>query len=97
MRSLRPSDFGLAPQDVAPFRNEVVESLIAEGNTRENRAALAALIGEARQGAIDDPGLDDTFEAIRGEMRGFADAEVVPTPKGGIAPTPISRLRSSRA
>ena len=46
---VRPSDFGLAPQDIAPFRNEIVESLIAEGNTRENRAALAALIGEARR------------------------------------------------
>ena len=79
---VRPSDFGLAPQDVAPFRNEIVESLIAEGNTRENRAALAALIGEARQGAIGDPGLDDTFEAIRGEMRRFADAEVAPHAQG---------------
>ena len=75
---VRPSDFGLALEDVAPFRNEIVESLIAEGNTRENRAALAALIGEAREGAIGDPGLDETFEAIRGEMRRFADAEVVP-------------------
>ena len=46
---VRPSDFGLAPQDVASFRNEIIESLIAEGNTRENRAALAALIGEARR------------------------------------------------
>ena len=79
---VRPSDFGLAPQDVASFRNEIIESLIAEGNTRENRAALAALIGEARQGAIGDPGLDDTFEAIRGEMRRFADAEVAPHAQG---------------
>ena len=52
--------------------------MIAEGNTAENRAALAALIGEARDGAIGDPGLDETFEAIRGEMRRFADAEVAP-------------------
>ena len=79
---VRPSDFGLALEDVAPFRNEIVESLIAEGNSRENRAALAALIGEAREGAIGDPGLDDTFEAIRGEMRRFADAEVAPHAQG---------------
>ena len=79
---VRPSDFGLALEDVAPFRNEIVESLIAEGNTRENRAALAALIAEAREGAIGDPGLDDTFEAIRGEMRRFADAEVAPHAQG---------------
>ncbi len=79
---LRPSDFGLALEDVAPFRNEIVESLIASGNTRENRAALAGLIAEAREGAIGDPGLDDTFEAIRGEMRRFADAEVSPHAQG---------------
>jgi (2S)-methylsuccinyl-CoA dehydrogenase len=75
---LRLSDFGLRPQDIAPFRSEIIEGLIAGGNTRENRAALAALIGEAQEGAIGDPGLDETYEAIRGEMRRFADAEVVP-------------------
>ncbi|HTZ67036.1 MAG TPA: acyl-CoA dehydrogenase family protein, partial [Roseiarcus sp.] len=75
---LRLSDFGLKPREIAPFRNEIVEGLIADGNTRENRAALAAMIGEARDGAIGDPGLDETFEAIRAEMRRFADAEVMP-------------------
>ena len=75
---LRLCDFGLGPQDIAPFRNEVIEGLIAGGATRENRAALAALIAEAGEGAIGDPGLDETFEAIRGEMRRFAETEVVP-------------------
>jgi (2S)-methylsuccinyl-CoA dehydrogenase len=75
---VRLPDFGLEPHEIASFRNEAVEALIASGNTRENRAALAALIGEAREGAVGDPGLDETFEAIRGEMRRFADAEVVP-------------------
>jgi (2S)-methylsuccinyl-CoA dehydrogenase len=75
---VRLSDFRLGREQIAPFRNEVVEVLIAEGNTVANRAALAALIGEARDGAIGDPGLDETFEAIRGEMRRFADAEVAP-------------------
>ena len=75
---VRPSDFGLKAQEIAPFRTEIVDALIASGNTCENRAALAALIGEAREAAIGDPGLDETFEAIRGEMRRFADAEVVP-------------------
>ena len=70
---LRPADFGLAPNEIAQFRNEAVEALIASGNIRENRAALAALIGEAREGLIGDPGLDETFEAIRAEMRRFAD------------------------
>ena len=75
---VRPADFGLAPDEIAPLRNEAVEALIASGNIRENRAALAALIGEAREGVIGDPGLDETFEAIRSEMRRFADAEVLP-------------------
>jgi (2S)-methylsuccinyl-CoA dehydrogenase len=74
---VRLADFGLDPQDIAPFRTEVVETLIASGNTRENRAALAALIAKA-EGVVGDPGLDETFKAIRTEMRKFADAEVVP-------------------
>jgi (2S)-methylsuccinyl-CoA dehydrogenase len=79
---VRLADFGLEPHDITPFRNEVVEALIASGNTRENRAALAAVIREAPEGAIGDPGLDQTFEAIRGEMRRFADAEVAPHAQG---------------
>ena len=75
---VRPADFGLAPGEIAQFRSEAVEALIASGATRENRAALAALIGEAQEGVFGDPGLDETFEAIRGEMRRFADAEVIP-------------------
>jgi (2S)-methylsuccinyl-CoA dehydrogenase len=78
----RLADFGLQPEQIAPFRNEAVEALIAGGNTRENRAALAAVLGEARAGAIGDPGLDETFEAIRAEMRRFAEAEVVPHAQG---------------
>ena len=44
----------------------------------DNRARLAARIAEAPEGAIGDPGLDETLEAIRSEMRRFADSEVVP-------------------
>jgi (2S)-methylsuccinyl-CoA dehydrogenase len=79
---VRLADFGLGPEEIAPFRTEVVEALIASGNTRENRAQLAARIAEVREGAIGDPGLDETFEAIRGEMRRFADAEVAPHAQG---------------
>jgi (2S)-methylsuccinyl-CoA dehydrogenase len=75
---VRLRDFGLRPEEIEPFRNEVVEGLIAGGNTAGNRAALARLISDAREGAIGDPGLDETFEAIRGEMRRFAEAEVMP-------------------
>jgi (2S)-methylsuccinyl-CoA dehydrogenase len=76
---IRLGDFGLKESDVEPFRDEpVIEALTRSGNTPANRAALAALIRDAHEGAIGDPGLDETFEAIRAEMRRFADAEVVP-------------------
>ncbi len=76
--TLRPADFGLDSDEITRLRNDAVTSLIGSGNTLENRAALAALIADAREGAIGDPGLDETLEAIRGEMRRFADAEVAP-------------------
>jgi (2S)-methylsuccinyl-CoA dehydrogenase len=75
---VRLADFGLAPEEIAPFRNEAVETLIGSGAIRENRAALAALIAEAPAGMIGEPGLDETLEAIRGEMRRFAEEEVAP-------------------
>ncbi|MGA7197178.1 MAG: acyl-CoA dehydrogenase family protein [Roseiarcus sp.] len=76
---VRLSDFGLEESGIEPFRDQpVIEALIRAGNTPDNRAALAGRIKDAHEGAIGDPGLDETFEAIRGEMRRFADAEVVP-------------------
>ncbi len=75
---VRLSDFGLKAEEVARFYDGAVETLIETGNTPEARARLAALIVEAHEGAIGDPGLDETFEAIRVQMRRFADAEVVP-------------------
>jgi (2S)-methylsuccinyl-CoA dehydrogenase len=70
---------GLSARDVARFRSEAVETLISEGNTAENRARLVALIRHAQGSAtVGDPGLDETLEAIRSEMRRFGEAEVVP-------------------
>ncbi len=79
---VRLSDFALKAEDVAQLRNDAVETLIAEGNTVEARARLAALIAEAHEGAIGDPGLDETFAAVRHQMRRFADAEVAPHAQG---------------
>ncbi|HEV7874105.1 MAG TPA: acyl-CoA dehydrogenase family protein, partial [Enterovirga sp.] len=74
---------GLPTREAARFRTEAVEELIETGNTPENRARLVALIEEAQgAGTIGDPGLDETLEAIRGEMRRFAEAEVVPHAHG---------------
>ena len=75
---VRPADFGLDPALVARLREGAVAELVATGSTPAHRARLAALIAEAPQGAIGDPGLDETLEAMRAEMRRFADAEVIP-------------------
>jgi (2S)-methylsuccinyl-CoA dehydrogenase len=75
---VRLADFGLTESAIAPLRRGAVEELIATGNTVEVRARLAAFIAETYEGALGDPGLDETLEAIRAEMRRFADDEVVP-------------------
>ena len=77
--TVRPTDLGLNPADIARRFAGAVETLIAEGNTSSNRARLAALV-EAREssGHFGEPALDATLEAIRDEMRKFALAEVIP-------------------
>ena len=80
---VRLSDFGLSESDIEPFRDQpAIEALLRSGNTTANRAALAARIREAPEGLIGDSGLDPTYEAIRSEMRRFADAEVAPQAQG---------------
>ncbi|QRE72434.1 acyl-CoA dehydrogenase family protein [Methylobacterium aquaticum] len=76
---VRPtSSLGLKAQEVARHRSEAVETLIAEGNTAANRAALVRLIREGSGATVGDSGLDEDMEAIRTEMRRFGQAEVAP-------------------
>jgi (2S)-methylsuccinyl-CoA dehydrogenase len=80
---LRLADFGLTEAQVGACRNGAIAELIDSGNNPVNRRALADLIDRSDQAAtIGDPGLDETFEAIRAEMRRFADAEVIPHAQG---------------
>ena len=76
---VRLPGLGLHSSQIAARRSPAVETLIAEGNTPDNRARLTALI-RSNQGAaaFGEQGLDDTIEAIRSEVRKFADAEVLP-------------------
>ncbi len=76
---VRLTALGFTSREAARYRTEAIEALIEDGNTADRRARLVALIRE-RQGAatIGDPGLDETLEAIRGEMRRFGGAEVEP-------------------
>jgi (2S)-methylsuccinyl-CoA dehydrogenase len=72
---VRLADFGIDGWTAA---KGAVAELIGAGAGPEIRARLAARIEQAPAGAIGDPGLDETLEAMRAEMRRFADAEVIP-------------------
>ena len=76
---IRPAALGVAAADLEACMGPPVRQLIGEGNTPRVRARLVALMGE-REGAatFGDSGLDETYEAMRDEIRRFSDAEVVP-------------------
>ncbi|NNM71996.1 acyl-CoA dehydrogenase family protein [Enterovirga aerilata] len=78
VETARLADLGLVAREAARFRTDAIETLIEAGNTPANRARLAELIGQTGGGVVGDPGLDETLEAIRTEMRRFAEAEVEP-------------------
>jgi (2S)-methylsuccinyl-CoA dehydrogenase len=75
---VRPSDLGLSLDQVAARITPAVEGLIAGGNDAKNRARLVELMSERHGVTVGDPGLDDTLDAIREEMRKFAESEVEP-------------------
>jgi (2S)-methylsuccinyl-CoA dehydrogenase len=75
---VRPADVGLSHATVAARVNDAVDGLIASGNTADNRARLIELMRRHHGATVGDCGLDETLEAIRAEMRKFADSEVVP-------------------
>src|SRR3954447_724258 len=75
---VRPGDLGLKLEDVSERITPEVENLIATGNTAQNRARLVDLMHEHHGATFGDCGLDDSLEAIRDEMRKFAESEVAP-------------------
>ena len=76
---VRLNDFGLSNEAIAARRIPPIDSLIATGNTVANRARLVDLVDHAEASAtVGAPGLDETLEAIREEIRKFAEAEVLP-------------------
>lgn len=76
---LRLPALGLSQKAVAAACSDAAETLIADGNTPENRARFVALFSQDQGAAsIGDTGLDETLEAIRSEMRRFCAAEVTP-------------------
>ena len=76
---IRPDDFGIPADTVAALRRGAVDAAIASGNTAANRARLMSLVVQQDPSAmIGDPGLDETMESIREEIRKFGQAEVAP-------------------
>jgi (2S)-methylsuccinyl-CoA dehydrogenase len=75
---VRPADLGLSMDQVAARITPAVEGLIAAGNEAKNRARLVELMREHQGVSVGDPGLDDTLDAVREEMRKFAETEVEP-------------------
>jgi (2S)-methylsuccinyl-CoA dehydrogenase len=76
---VRPAALGLTQEDIATFVTASAVSSLLDGNSISARAALAQLIAQAQAAAtFGDTGLDETYEAMREEMRRFSDTEVVP-------------------
>jgi (2S)-methylsuccinyl-CoA dehydrogenase len=79
---VRPADLGLGAAAVTARLTGGVDHLIATGNTAPHRARLVELMRERRDATVGGCGLDDTLDAIREEMRKFAEAQVVPHAQG---------------
>jgi len=75
---VRPSDLGLSRADVDRLWKGA-GALMEHGSTPASRARLVALMSEAGGAlTVGDPGLDETLEQMRGEMRRFVEAKVAP-------------------
>ncbi|HEV7338371.1 MAG TPA: acyl-CoA dehydrogenase family protein [Bosea sp. (in: a-proteobacteria)] len=70
---------GLSAKAVADACSDAADALITQGNTPENRARFVSLFSQSQGlASVGDPGLDETLEAIRSEMRRFCEAQVTP-------------------
>jgi (2S)-methylsuccinyl-CoA dehydrogenase len=75
---VRPSDLGLSMTQVAARMAPAVDALIASGNTPQRRARLVELMRANHDASAGASGLDESLEAVRDEMRKFANSEVIP-------------------
>jgi len=75
---VRPGDLGLTAAAVGGRITPAVDHLIATGNTAVHRARLVELMRQRNEATVGNCALDDTLDAIREEMRKFADGSVVP-------------------
>lgn len=76
---VRLSDLGISAGESADHHTPDIDALIETGNTPAIRTEIAALIrDQAGHSTFGDPGLDETMEQIRNEMRKFAEDTVTP-------------------
>ncbi|MEM9635448.1 MAG: acyl-CoA dehydrogenase family protein [Pseudomonadota bacterium] len=76
---VRLSDLGISGEEAGTFRTAEIDALIDNGNSADIRSEITRLIrDQAGHSTFGDPGLDDTMEQIRNEMRRFAEDTVVP-------------------
>jgi (2S)-methylsuccinyl-CoA dehydrogenase len=76
---VRLAALGLTEDQIEKRRTAAVKELIASGTAADTRARLAALLAASEGSQIfGDSGLNDTLEAMRTEMRRFAEKEVTP-------------------
>ncbi len=74
---------GLGEERIEARRTPAVKALIADGTTAELRARLIeAIAADGGAATVGTSGLDETLEAMRNEMRRFADQEVLPHAQG---------------
>ncbi len=76
--TVRLAELGLSAAAVAARLSPAVEALIASGNTPARRARLIELMRNRQDATVGVCGLAETLDAIRDEMRKFADSEVIP-------------------
>ncbi|MDX2233838.1 MAG: acyl-CoA dehydrogenase family protein [Hyphomonadaceae bacterium] len=78
---IRPADFGLEAEAAALAA--AVRPLVADGSSRETRAALAKLLVGARgKATVENTGLEADFEMVRDQFRRFADDRIMPHAHG---------------
>jgi (2S)-methylsuccinyl-CoA dehydrogenase len=76
---VRLAALGIDERTIAARRTDAVATLMVTGNTPENRARLVELMRDKEgTSSVGDTGLDETLEAMRSEIRRFAEEEVVP-------------------
>ncbi len=75
---IRSFDLGLETRDREMFASEAVVTLIKANNPQARKRLVELVQHAAGTGHFGDGGLDDTLEAMRGEIIRFVDAEVKP-------------------